>query len=276
MTIGGWLEIGQRELSRAGIVSARLDSLILLEYVMGKDRAWLLAHPEAEVAPKWVKPLSALLAQRKRQVPLAQLIKQQAFYGLGFEVNADVLAPRPESEPIVEQAALLAPHRGRLLDVGTGSGALAIAIAKHRPDLEIVATEISDAALRVARRNRRRHRVSVAFRQSDLFSHISGKFHLVVANLPYIAQPSSLTTGAQHEPKAALIGGGSDGLDTYRQFFRQLPAYLLPGAYVICESDPWQQADLAQLAAATGLRVGRQDYFISCFQATGAPLPASP
>lgn len=273
MTVATWLKQAGRQLTAAGITSARLDSLVLLEYVSGRPRSYWLARPESQLPSALTKALASLLTQRATGQPIPQLTGRQEFYGLNFEITTDVLSPRPESEQIAELAIALAPHRGRLLDVGTGSGALAIAIATHRPDLEITASEVSSAALGVARRNAATHRVQINFIESDLLHQVRGKFHLIVTNLPYVAQPSSLTPGAKHEPMVALIGGGSDGLDLYRGFFQQLPRYLMPGAWVICESDPWQQPALNRIAQAVGLTLKQQDYFVSTFQPTEA-IPA--
>ena len=265
MTTGGWLRMAEKELVTHRLASARLDAQIILGHVTGKDRSWLLANNEAVLTPPQLEQLSSALKKRCRQIPIAQIVGRTEFYGMSLEVNSDVLAPRPESERIIELAIGLAPQGGRVLDVGTGSGALAIALSKQRPDLEIVGSEISAAALAIARRNSARHGLTISFVESNLLAAVSGSYDLMTANLPYVAQASSLTPGARHEPQLALMGGGADGLDIYRRFFAQLPGRLKPGGSLICESDPWQQSELAILANEAGLKTTGQDYFISVF-----------
>ena len=275
MQIRQLLSKGTRELSQAGLSSARLDTLLLLSHVTAQDRTHVLAHPEQQLSERQTEKYLELLRQRAQHRPLAQLLQTCEFYGLQFKISRHVLTPRPESELIVELAAQLAPAGGRVIDVGTGSGALAIALAHSRPDLQISASDVSTAALKVARANAQHHETKVEFIESDLWDQVSGQFDLVLANLPYVAAPNALNRAARHEPAVSLFGGGADGLELYRQFFAALPAHLNRGGLVICESDPWQQAELASLATAAGLSLLSQDYFISCFKAAEELRPAS-
>jgi release factor glutamine methyltransferase len=171
---------------------------------------------------------------------------------------------------MVEYAIRYAPKGSRLIDVGTGSGALAIAIKTHRPDLEVWATDVTDAALSVTSQNTKAHNVTVKFMKSDLFDQVNGRFETVVTNLPYLRNDarSELMPEVQKEPAVALFGG-TDGLDLYRHFLQQLPAHLTPGGLLFTECDPWQHEDLMKLAAQAGLRpIEKNNYFILGFQRT--------
>ena len=163
------------------------ESDYLLSYVLGKDRAWLYAHPEHQLSHTQSGRLSQLAEKRKTGKPLAYLRGYQEFYGLGFVVNEAVLIPRPETEIAVECAINSMPLNARLLDLGSGCGNIAVAIACHRPDVQIVASDISSGALEVAQSNAERHQCDITFVQSDWYQNISGRFDWIIANPPYIA-----------------------------------------------------------------------------------------
>ncbi len=169
------------------------ESDYLLSHALGKDRAWLYAHPEYQLNPTQSKRLRQLADKRKNGNPLAYLKGYQEFYGLDFLVNEAVLIPRPETEIAVECAINSMPFDARLLDLGTGCGNIAVAIARHRPDLQIVASDISSSALDVARSNAQRHRCDITFVQSDWYQNINGCFDWIIANPPYIASDDSET-----------------------------------------------------------------------------------
>ncbi len=265
MTASEALKQTRKKLHAAEIGTADLDALLLVETATGHDRAWLLAHPEYELDPAEIAKLNELANRRVNRTPLAHLTKQKEFYGLTFQVNETVLSPRPESEKIVELAIKYAPRDGRLLDIGTGSGALAIAIHKSRPDLKITATDISTQALTIALANKKRHNSKIKLIQSDLLKDMVGYFDVIVANLPYVPSEDALNPEAHYEPKVALIGG-TKGLAVYAQFFPQVPSHLNADGYLIIESDPWQQPELERMAQSQGLKIVEQDYFVSCFK----------
>lgn len=264
MTIQEALDSARETLRSAGVHSFNLDSLILAELATGMDRAHLLAHPENELSDIQQSKFEIMVGERAKRIPTAHITQQKEFYGLRFKVSADVLAPRPESEKIVEFAIKYAPKDSRLLDVGTGCGALAIAAVKNRPDITATATEYSDEAMRVAEENIKSHGVSIELIKSDVLDDVTGKFHTVIANLPYLKDDEDLEPEVQKEPQVALLGG-PDGLDLYRKFFNQLPSHLESGGYVFIESDPWQQPDLIKIAGSAGLKVLEQDYFVLGF-----------
>lgn len=264
ITIGGWLKTAERELMDAGINSARLDAQILLEEATGKPRTYLLAHPDEELPRSSQDTLNTLLGRRKARHPLVHLTGKRDFYGMELDITHDVLTPRVETEKMVDLAIHYAPKNSRLIDIGTGSGALAVAIKKHRPDLEVWASEVSAKALEIAKRNALKHKMDVRFVMSDLWQNIEGQFATVVTNLPYLKNDAELMPEVQKEPAVALFGG-QDGLDLYRKFLKQLPDHLEPGGYLFTECDPWQQSELIKEAGHVNIKPIEQDYFILGF-----------
>ncbi len=246
-------------LAKAGVSSPELDALVLAEYVSGTDKSTLLAYPERQI-----EGLEELIAKRAKRVPIAHLVGSKDFYGLELIITPDVLQPRPESETIVDLAIKGAPKDSKLIDIGTGCGALAISIAVNRPDLTVTATDVSSSALKVAQENAKLNDVKIKLVESDLFSKVAGQFETVVANLPYLKNDSDLLPEVKNEPKVALLGG-KDGLDLYRKFFEQLPKHLAKAGHVFIESDPWQQPELIKIAGNAGLKLRDQSYFVLGF-----------
>lgn len=246
---------------------ARLDAWVLLEEAVLRPRVWLLAHPEHKLTPKQQKVFESLVKKRVQGAPIAYLTGVKEFYGLELKVNKNVLIPRPETEAMVEAALGIQLKQASVVDVGTGSGAIAIAIAKHRPAWQITATDISPAALRVARQNARLHNVNVEFIKTDLWQSMTlpdKKFDLILANLPYVKDNYELSAEGKQEPVVSLRGG-ADGLDIYRRFFEQLPPYMAPRAHVIIEADPWQHPELISIAKQTGLKTAHHEQFTLSF-----------
>lgn len=240
--------------------SARADAQALLCEVLDADLAWVLAHGGDELDADLLDIFGLLLDERMRGVPIAYLTRRTGFYGREFFVDERVLVPRPESEHLV--AAALAelgrPHaraRLRALDVGTGSGALAITFAAEVPNLEVTATDVSADALQVARRNAREHCVEdrVTLVQCDLVDAIAGeRFDCIVANLPYVpsAEIPMPPNPVGFEPPVAL-DGGSDGLSVYRRLVARLAELAAPDASAIMEAAPPTIASLARLVRET-------------------------
>lgn len=264
MTIADWLQTAQTQLKQAGIASAQLDAELIIGHTLGQNREQVLAHPELEISTDDKQQADELLAARVQRHPLVHLTGEREFYGLSLEITPVVLTPRVETETMVEAVIKDAPKQASLLDVGTGSGAIAIAIAKHRPDLTVTASDISQSALTIASRNADKHQVKLRLMVSDLLSKITGKFDVVTANLPYLHDNAELMPEVQHEPKVALLGG-ADGLKLYRRFFDQLDRVLKPGGQVFVEADPWQHEELAKIAAKAKLQLQHDDYFIMAF-----------
>ncbi len=266
MTYGDWLAQAGPQLQSAGITSAKLDTQLLLAHITDCTREQILAHPETELTSAQLDSLNDSLHQRLDRQPLAQILGRRQFYGLDFEITADVLTPRVETELMVELALKHAPGAAQLLDMGTGCGAIAVALAHQRSDLKITASDVSSAALAIARRNARRHQVKIKFAVSNLFDNLMGQFDVICANLPYLADDADLMPEVQHEPKVALLGG-QDGLELYQRFFQQLMAHLNSGGWVFIEADPWQHPALIKIAQAYGLDAVEEHYFILGFQA---------
>jgi release factor glutamine methyltransferase len=258
-------QAGAAMLRQAKIDSYRLDTDLLLSKVLDKPRAWVLAHPEHELTDPEAEKFNVFINRRGQHTPLVHLTNHREFYGLDFYIDKRVLTPRVETEQMAEWAIKYTPKNSKLIDVGTGSGALAIAIKKHRPDLDIWATDVSAKALEVAAKNVTNHSVAVQLVTSDLFDNLNEKFVTVVTNLPYLQDDADLMPEVQKEPAVALFGG-QDGLDLYRRFLEQLPQHLEPSGYLFTECDPWQHESLIKLAAELGLRPIEQGYFILGFQ----------
>ena len=217
-----------------------LEIQVLAACVLGQTRAWVLGHPEHLLLPDQVARLEALVEKLAQGTPLPYLTGRQEFYGLEFEVTPEVLIPRPETELLVEHALAAAknlPGGAWAADVGTGSGCIAVTLAKHAPNLCLLAVDRSRAALYVARRNAVWHVVAerVHFVQGSLLTAARGPFSLVCANLPYIPAGAlaDLET-AKHEPRMAL-DGGTDGLALIAALLADAPRILAPGGLMLLE-----------------------------------------
>lgn len=267
MTIGQWLTKAYSALERAGVPSGRLDAELIVAHVAAHNRAWVLAHTDDEFPQAAERQAQTFLKRRLGREPLVHITGKREFYGLDFEITPEVLTPRVETEQMVEWAVNYAPQNSRLIDIGTGSGAIAVAIKLARPDLDVTATEISETALEVARRNASAHQADITFVLSDLWQGIEGQFDTICTNLPYLKDEakSELMEEVKHEPDVALFGG-QDGLDIYRRFLADIPQRLIDGGFLFTECDPWQQPDLIAEAAKGGLVVIDQSYFILGFQ----------
>ena len=233
------LDEGSLILTAAGIDSARLDAEVLLAYACGASRAALIAglHIDADAAAKFRQ----MIARRESREPLAYIIGRKEFFSLDFEVTPAVLIPRPETETLVEAALkFLATRREpRVLDIGTGSGAIAIAIAMNAPTARIIATDITKEALEVARRNAIRHEREdrIEFVRADLFPDADSRFDLIVSNPPYVAEADLESLQPEirlHEPRPALVDGG-DGFDFYRSIAADSRSRLNPDGAVMVE-----------------------------------------
>jgi release factor glutamine methyltransferase len=203
-------------LAAAGVDEPRLDAELLLGEAMGRGRSALVADPGAEVPPPAGREFGEMVRRRLRREPVAYILGRKGFRNLELAVDGRVLVPRPETELLVELALELRP--ARVLDVGTGSGAIALAVADELPDAEVTATDASPAALEVARANAERLGLSERVRFLEGTLPPDGLFDLVLANLPYVAErdwPSLQPEVTRHEPREALLAG-PDGLDAYR------------------------------------------------------------
>jgi release factor glutamine methyltransferase len=275
-SLRGVLREGIAHLESARLASASLAAELLLMHTLGRDRTWLYSHPEEELGAATCDTYFFLIARRASGLPTQHLTGHQEFWGLDFEVTRDVLIPRPETEHVIEvalqrlgvDAAGAASPRDaemRIADVGTGSGCIAIALANELPKAYFVATDISAAALEVARRNAARHGVAarIEFAECSLLDRFlpesqvsqrsrSGQsnhssrslrasesllFHAVVSNPPYVSRKEAATLAREvreHEPDAALFGGEA-GTEMYAPLIAQAAAVLIPGGVLVLE-----------------------------------------
>ena len=240
-------------ISERNIPDANLEAEVLLRHVLRLDRAQLYSDLEGSVSEVQSKQLSLLLERRLEGEPLAYLMGHREFYGLDFVVNPSVLVPRQETELLVETTlAICAPREGVVIaDVGTGCGAIAIAIAHNLPQSQVTATDISHEALAVADVNRRRHGVTdrVDLRSGDLLVALPGAVDVIVSNPPYLKRDeiSHMQTEVRREPMFAL-DGGVDGLQTTERLLRQAPGYLRPGGCILVEIAPEHLEPVSRMA----------------------------
>ncbi len=218
----------------------------LIEHVCGWNRQQQLLNPQRQPDSGQLQTLQRLLDRRLKGEPFAYVIGEQHFWTLRLQVTPDVLIPRPETELVVERALqhLSLDQAAQVLDLGTGSGAIALAIAQERPRAQLHAVDQSPAALALATNNAVQNEIpNVRFAQSNWFSALSGQcFQIIASNPPYIAEgdPHLQASVLAHEPRSALLSG-ADGLQDLRQIIADAPAYLLPGGWLIVEHG-WQQA----------------------------------
>lgn len=233
--------------------SVSLDAQLLLAEVIGESRAHVIAHPERELTPEQAAQYEAWITRRADAEPVAYILERKAFYDREFKVTSAVLIPRPETEHLLEVALEFAADRPCVaVDIGTGSGALAVTFGANRPQARVYAVDVSKDALAIARENATIQQVDVTFFEGDLLQPLINqqiKVDLIMANLPYIASdevPELLVS--RHEPTLAL-DGGTDGLDLVRRLLLQAPEVLNPGAMILLEIGSDQGQKTADLAA---------------------------
>jgi release factor glutamine methyltransferase len=258
-TIASALRAAAAQLSAAAIDSARLDAEMLMAETLRIERSRLYLNSDGALDNAAVARFNALVARRAAGEPVSYIIGRREFWSLDFVVTPAVLTPRPETELLVETALKLiaAKPSPRILDLGTGSGAIAVSLAKEIPEAEIAATDISDDALEIARANARRHGVEkrISFVAGDLFAPVAGvKFDLIVSNPPYIRRGDIATLPRDvrgFEPLIAL-DGGADGLDFYRRIAREAPNYLTGGGFLAVEIGADMGEEVARLFSDAG------------------------
>lgn len=260
-TIKSFLRMSTQALIDVGISSARLDSELLLSHYLNLPREWIIAHDDAEIAePQWVE-LCKMLYLRTKRVPLAYLTGIKSFYGRDFIVNEDVLVPRPESEQIIESLKQLVarnPQIKSIADVGTGSGCLAITAKLEIPNLEVIALDISNLALAIAKQNERNLGLDgkIKFIQSDLLSNLTSVVDVIIANLPYVNRNwDNLSPELKFEPDLALYDDIDNATGLIKRLISEAPAHLTTGGYLILEMDRRQTNEVSSFAVKNGFAI---------------------
>lgn len=253
MTVQDWLLRARSRLAEAGIESANLESQLLIGHVFGVDRSWVIAHPTSEVNDL---ALESVLQRRLRGEPIAYILGWREFYGRRFRVGPGVLIPRQDTEVLLEEALKLAVM-GPVLDIGTGSGCLAITIKLERPDLDVLASDVSPASLEIAERNAQDLDAEVRFVLSDLFANLdSERFECIISNPPYIAGHEELPREvAEFEPHSALFSGPT-GFEFYERLAIESPDHLLPNGKLAVEVGHTQAAHVSELFQKHGWQDG--------------------
>ncbi len=256
-----------RELfEKRGVDSPRLDAEVLMASALSVERVMLYARYDQPLLPAELEKIRSLVKRRANGEPVAYILGEREFYSLPLHVSNKVLIPRPDTETLVEVALerIATIKDPRILDVGTGSGAIALALKKERPDAVVTASDVSSEALAVARQNAARLGLELRCLESDLLASIDGPYELVVANLPYIPSaqlPSLMREVKNHEPALAL-DGGPDGLALIRRLIADLPRVMAPGGIVALEAGHDQLEAVAALlgeASLVEIRV-KKDY----------------
>lgn len=242
--------------------TARLEARVLAMHALGVNRAWLVAHDQDVLPEDSLQTLEALLARRLSGVPVAYILGEREFYGRSFQVNPATLIPRPETEHLVEAALARLPRHGapRVLDMGAGSGCIAITLQLERPDCRVTALDISAAALAVARANGERLGARVEWLESDLFDAVPDRvFEMIVSNPPYIASDDPhLGRGDLRFEPALALASGAQGLDAIEAIIGAAPCHLVLGGWLLLEHG-WDQSDAV---ARRLLGAGFEDVFL--------------
>jgi release factor glutamine methyltransferase len=267
MTVHDFMVRTERQLDAAGVSTARLDVLVLLEDALGVDRAQLLAHPDAKISTDIQNVLNVQLERRAQHEPLAYIRGKTEFYGREFVVSEAVLEPRPESETMIELLLKRSdlPARPRIADVGAGSGALGITAQLELPEATVDLLEIDPAAIEVAKTNVIKLTTGISTILSDLLAGAPQHNDVLLCNLPYVPDTHTINSAALHEPKIAIFGG-PDGLDVYRKLFEQIERLPNKPLLILSESLPPQHAALKAIAEKSGYVQDEEDDFIQAFK----------
>ncbi|MEA2008831.1 MAG: peptide chain release factor N(5)-glutamine methyltransferase, partial [Chloroflexota bacterium] len=233
-----------------------LDAQVLLSHVLEQQRVWVLAHPTPSLTPAQRENLAQALLRLESGVPLPYVIGHWEFYALDFTLTPHVLIPRPETELLVEKAITWLrrhPSRRSCADIGTGSGCIAVTLAKHIPDAKILATDVSFNALQVAQGNARKHGVEtqISFLGDDLLAGVAQRFDVVCANLPYVPTPALKALKVYGREPTQALDGGAKGLTVIRSLMEVVPRNLASGGLVLLEIDSSHGPEAVQLAQGT-------------------------
>jgi release factor glutamine methyltransferase len=267
MIIREWLHDSMVRLRDAGVDSPRRDCLVLLEDLLEKDRAWVLTHHEYRLNAPQIDTLENKIQRRASREPLAYIRGKAWFYGRFFEVSPAVMIPRPESESFIEIIKELEPKQ--IIDVGTGSGCLAITAKLELPQAELIGIEESKKALKIAQKNAKNHGTKIRFLQGSLLEPASNlqptSYNLIAANLPYVPDDLITSPEIEDEPKEALFSG-SDGMDHYRKFWTQIDTLSQFPDYILVESLTSQHKMMRKLAKHADYKLAKTDNLAQLFK----------
>jgi release factor glutamine methyltransferase len=269
MTVNDYLQTATKKLKDAGIETARLDSLILLEDCLNTNRAHLLAWPEEKLSNEQIKWLNVRIERRNAHEPLAYIRNTCEFYGRSFYVNNHVLVPRPETEPIIDFVKKLSSNE-RLMhvaDIGTGSGCIGVTISLEIKNVQVDLYDIDKTALAIAEKNAQNYKqAKIGFHEGDLLKNLVTTYDVIIANLPYVPNGKPENIDVYFEPSHALFAG-DDGLDLYRDFWNQLKTMSSKPQYILTEARPQHQHTvLTSLATLAGYDLVATDNFIQEFK----------
>lgn len=252
------LAAATERLKASGCDTPALDARLLLQAAAGISREDLILGPDRTLAPDQHAAFEGFIARRERHEPVSRILGEREFYGRVFRVTPDTLDPRPDTETLIDAALGLMPPAGRLLDLGTGTGAIAITLLAERPEASGLATDLSPAALAVARDNATRLGVAerLGLAEGGWFAPVAGRFDIILSNPPYIpaGNIAALDPEVRNFDPALALAGGADGLDPYRIISSAAAAHLAAGGHVLVEIGAGQAEDVAALFAAAGFR----------------------
>lgn len=267
MTFQAWLLDATARLKQKGISSARLDAELILSYVLCQNRTWLYTHYHDNLSNEKLTAANSNLQLRINYTPIAYIVGRKEFYGREFLVTPDVLIPRPETEALIEFIIDNNFSSANILDVGTGSGAIAITLALELLESRVTAIDISPAALKIARQNSTKLQAKVKFVESDLLANISDQFKLIVANLPYVDRNWEVSPETKAEPELALFAE-DNGLSLIKQLIIQANQNLSTNGMLLLEMDPRQIEIAANFAISRGYKVNVKQIFLLALQKT--------
>lgn len=272
-----WLDAATRQLSAAGIASARLDAELILAHTVRKGRTYLHAHDNDQLDERQLEIADARLTLRLDRIPVAYIIGHKEFYGRTFKVTTATLIPRAESEAMIEllkdhvpnNASLIDEPACRLVDVGTGSGCLGITAKLEHPDLDVTLLDTSRHALTVAEQNAKNLRATITALRSDLLQNYPFMPNIILANLPYVDPEWELEPELDHEPKLALFAN-DHGLYLIKRLLEQATSRLAPRGIIILEADMRQHEAIISFAKQRGFALQQREGFALSLQLAAA------
>ena len=264
-TSSDWLKNTTKLLESKGINSARLDSILILEQVIGLTRIKIVSGQAISLSDNELAKLNELAVRRSKDEPMAYIRGHTEFYGRDFIVDSNTLVPRPESEAFIDLVKNLKIPRPSVLDIGCGGGCLGITIKLEIPDSKVTLTDIYPMAIELANKNAEILEAKVSFRTNDLIDNLTDKYDVFVVNLPYVPDHMYKSKNLSFEPKIALFSG-NDGLDLYTRFWEKIVELKNKPEYILCESLKPQHGQINKLARTSGYRIDKSENLIQQFK----------